>query len=222
MNTEERAARFAALGDPTRLRIVESLAVTDRSPGEMAAEFGIPGNLMAHHLDVLEDAGLVGRTISAGDRRRRYIHLARGALDALTIKGAVPAEPVLFVCTHNSARSQLAAALWTARVGTPATSAGTHPAPRVHPGAVSAAKKAGLDLSEARPRHLDDVDTDPVTVVTVCDQAHEELPDGTPHRHWSTPDPALNPTRRSFDRTLTLLQNRIDNFVGGQEWSTIT
>ena len=57
--------------------------------------------------------------------------------------------PILFVCTHNSARSQLAAALWTATTGREALSAGTQPATRVHPGAVAAAARAGLVLDVA-------------------------------------------------------------------------
>ena len=61
------------------------------------------------------------------------------------------------MCTHNSARSQLAAALWTQLTNQPADSAGTHPAARVHPGAVAAARRAGLDLTDARPKLLDDV-----------------------------------------------------------------
>jgi ArsR family transcriptional regulator, arsenate/arsenite/antimonite-responsive transcriptional repressor / arsenate reductase (thioredoxin) len=101
---------------------------------------------------------------------------------------ARPAGQVLFVCSHNSARSQLAAALWTARTGGVATSAGTHPADRVHPGAVAAATRAGLDLSDAEPRMLD-ADEQADLVVTVCDQAHEELDPDPGWWHWSLPDP---------------------------------
>lgn len=214
MNVEDRAARFTALGDPTRLRIVEALATTDRSPGELATRLDVPGNLLAHHLDVLDRAGMVERISSAGDGRRRYVRLRHASLDSLIIGGVAPEEPVLFVCTHNSARSQLAAALWARHTGTATLSAGTHPAHRVHPGAVSAAKRVGLDLSTARPRHLDDIDTNPATIITVCDQAHEELPEKTPHHHWSTPDPVLSPTRQSFDKTVSLLQARISTFTG--------
>jgi protein-tyrosine-phosphatase/DNA-binding transcriptional ArsR family regulator len=206
----ERANRFAALGDPIRLRIVDALAITDRSPGELVAEIGAPTNLLAHHLDVLERAGMIERLPSSGDRRRRYIKLQHEALWSLRIGAGLPAAPVLFVCTHNSARSQIAAALWKTRVGTPAYSAGTHPAERVHPGAVAAGKRAGLDLSKSSPRHISDVDTDAMTIITVCDQAHEELPTRTVHHHWSTPDPVITPTRKAFDAALRQIGDRID------------
>ncbi len=147
-----RAAVHAALGEPVRLAIVEDLAVSDRSPKELALQFSVPTNLLAHHLDVLEDVGLIERFVSAGDRRRRYVRLVPGPLTRLWTARALPAGHVVFVCSHNSARSQLAAALWTARTGGVATSAGTHPADRVHPEAVAAASRVGLDLSRAEPR----------------------------------------------------------------------
>ena len=64
---------------------------------------------------------------------------------------------MVFVCTHNSARSQLAAALWNDTSPVPAISAGTHPAPAVHPGAVAAAHRHRVPLRRSSPRHVDDV-----------------------------------------------------------------
>src|SRR6266545_780784 len=127
---EQRAAVHAALGEPVRLAIVEELAVSDRAPSMLSARFGLPGNLLAHHLDVLERVGLIERHMSAGDRRRRYVRLRHHALRDLTIATARRrgAERALFVCTQNSARSQMAAALWRQRTGGNASSAGTHPA----------------------------------------------------------------------------------------------
>ena len=116
---------------------------------------------------------------------------------------------VLFVCTHNSARSQLAAALWTLLTNQPAESAGTHPAKRVHPGAVAAARRAGLDLSFARPKLIDDVELETDLVITVCDRAHEELDPGPGWLHWSVPDPVQTPTRAAFDATVTELRDRM-------------
>jgi protein-tyrosine-phosphatase len=115
----------------------------------------------------------------------------------------------LFVCTQNSARSQLAAALWRARSGGQASSAGTHPAKRVHPGAVVAARRAGLDLTDARPRDLEQEDLDVDLVVTVCDVAHEELNPPPDWLHWSVPDPVEAGTRHAFDATLAELDERI-------------
>lgn len=122
-------------------------------------------------------------------------------------------QPALFVCTANSARSQLAAALWTALVGEPATSAGTHPAPAVHPGAKAAAKRAGLDLSGSRPKRLDELDRRPVLTVTVCDRAHEELAVGEDWLHWSIPDPVPEGTRAAFDRAVDELRSRIGSLT---------
>ena len=175
LSLDVRAARHAALGDTTRLAIVDELTWSDRSPVELQQLTGIASNLLAHHLDVLDAVGLITRTHSSGDGRRRYVHLHRDALGALAAGRRVEAQPVLFVCTHNSARSQLAAALWTALTDQPADSAGTHPAERVHPGAVAAARRAGLDLSDAHPKQLGQLRRRPSLVVTVCDRAHEEL-----------------------------------------------
>lgn len=206
----ERAARHAALADPVRLAVVDALAVSERSPVELCRRLGLGSNLLAHHLGVLERAGLVRRTRSAGDARRRYVGLCPEALADLGPRGLrAPADAVpLFVCTHNSARSQLAAALWRALTGGAAESAGTHPAPRVHPGAVAAAARAGLDLSSTRPRALDAVAVGPL-VVTVCDRAHEELapPDGW--LHWSVPDPVPDGRAATFDAVVADLRTRI-------------
>jgi protein-tyrosine-phosphatase len=120
---------------------------------------------------------------------------------------------VLFVCSQNSARSQLAAALWRDLAGADATSAGTHPAARVHPGAVAAARRAGLDLGEARPRSLDEVDM-PDAVVTVCDRAHEELAPTDGWLHWSIADPVPDGRRAAFDRVVDDLRQRIASVLG--------
>lgn len=204
----QRAAVHAALGEPVRLAVVEDLAVSDRSPKELAARFSVPSNLLAHHLDVLEAVGLIERFVSAGDRRRRYVRLVRAPLARLGVATALPAGQVLFVCSHNSARSQLAAALWTARTGGVATSAGTHPAARVHPEAVAAASRAGLDLSVAEPRILA-ADGYHDLVVTVCDQAHEELDPEPGWWHWSLPDPVEDGRPAAFDAVITELDDRI-------------
>ncbi|MCB0952775.1 MAG: helix-turn-helix domain-containing protein, partial [Microthrixaceae bacterium] len=136
---ERRAAVHAALGDRVRLALVDELAVSDRSPIELRRLVGIESNLLAHHLDILEEAGLIERSRSSGDGRRRYVHLRRESF-----VGSVPGRPVaigpaLFICSANSARSKLAAALWGALTDAPADSAGMHPSERVHPEAVAAA-----------------------------------------------------------------------------------
>ena len=208
-----RAARHGALGDPIRLAIIDELTVSDRSPVELRHLTGTESNLLAHHLDVLEAVGLIARKRSSGDQRRRYVQLQRDALDELARGARVRRQPALFVCTHNSARSQLAAALWVVLTQQPAESAGTHAAARVHSGAVQAARRAGLDVSNATPRRLADITTGRRLVVTVCDRAHEELDPGPSWLHWSIDDPITNPTRAAFDRTVNELRERIDALV---------
>jgi protein-tyrosine-phosphatase len=212
---EARAALHAALGEPARLAIVELLAFSDRAPSALAERFGLAGNLLAHHLDVLERVGLIERHVSGGDHRRRYVRLRRHVLAGLEV-GVTRRRGgrALFVCTQNSARSHLAAALWRKRTGGDATSAGTHPAERVHPKAVAAARRVGLDLTGAQPRalHPDDLDVD--VVVTVCDRAHEELNPPTDWWHWSVPDPVEVGTRQAFDATLVELDERITAIAG--------
>src|SRR4051794_4111888 len=105
-----RAAVYAALGDPGRLAVVEALVLGDRSPGELGVLLGMPSNLLAHHLRLLGGAELGGRGRSEADRRRAYGRLVVSALPG-PVAPSVAARRVVFVCTHNSARSQLASAL---------------------------------------------------------------------------------------------------------------
>lgn len=212
LTVERRAAIHAALGDTTRLRLVDALALSDLAPSELAELVGIDSNLLAHHLDVLVDAGLVERTRSHGDRRRRYVRLRHDALHAVGGPSVVSAAGVLFVCSANSARSQLAAALWNAVHAVPATSAGTEPVKSVHRQAIRAAKRRGLDLSGARPAPFPKGGV-PDLVVTVCDRAHEQLrrrslPPCTV-LHWSVPDPAEEGTARAFDDAADQIERRI-------------
>ncbi len=203
-----RAEVHAALGDPVRLAMVEDLAASDWSPGELSIRHGLAGNLLAHHLGRLAQAGLVERLISGGDRRRRYVRLRREGLSDLAIGAVRPDGRVLFVCTCNSARSQMAAALWHDLVGTPAASAGTRPAERVHPGAVAAAGRAGINLADTSPTQLDGALHADLTV-TVCDRAHEDLNPPASWWHWSIPDPVAEGADAAFESALWTLDDRI-------------
>jgi protein-tyrosine-phosphatase len=100
--------------------------------------------------------------------------------------------------------------VWRDLTGEPADSAGTDPAERVHPAAVAAAERAGLDLSGAEPRRLALGEPLPPLVVTVCDRAHEEVPGERSWLHWSIPDPVPVGTRAAFDRTLRELRERVE------------
>jgi protein-tyrosine-phosphatase/DNA-binding HxlR family transcriptional regulator len=205
---ERRAAVHAALADTARLMITDALAAGDASPSELAALLAMPSNLLAHHLRVLEDAGLISRRRSDGDRRRTYLQLVPGALDTLLAPPARTAGRVLFVCTANSARSHLAAALWRRASNVPAASAGTHPAAAIDPGALAAAGRRHLPLPRVRPRHVGDVRRDGDLVVTVCDQAREELGRDVAV-HWSVPDPAGTGEPASFDTAIEELDGRV-------------
>lgn len=157
MNTEQsdelarRAAMHAALADQARLLITDRLAEGDASPSELGTLLAMPSNLLAHHLRVLEDARIITRRRSEGDHRRSYLRLVPGALGSLTAPPRWTASRVLFVRTANSARSHLAAALWRQASPVPATSAGTHPAGAIHPGALDAARRHDLPLPRRCP-----------------------------------------------------------------------
>lgn len=216
MRLDDRARVHAALGDPSRLRLVDALALGDRTFRELAEVAGLPGNLAAHHLDVLEAAGLIARRVSEGDHRRRYVRLRRDQLDALAVTVAPALAPtrVLFVCTHNSARSQFAAALWQQRTSLPVESAGTEPAAAVHPGAVRAAAELGLDLAGAVPRGYDAVAAPPDLVVSVCDRARETgIPFDAPMLHWSIPDPVRAGTPDAFQVAFADIADRIERLA---------
>lgn len=215
-----RAAVHAALGDPVRLRIADRLVLGDVAPGVLADELGIGSNLLAHHLNVLSSAGVVRRMRSEGDRRRSYVRLAldEPVVVALATAGAIgtgpvgPADRVVFVCTHNSARSHLAAAAWEQVSGVPVASAGTLPAACVHPCAVAVGARHDLDLSHRRTAHVDDVVRAGDLVVAVCDSAAESLAgSGTqPRLHWSVPDPVRVGTDDAFEAALEQLTTRVD------------
>ena len=205
---EDRAARYAALADPLRLRIVDLLTLGDVAPVELQRELGVSSALLAHHLGALQRAGFLTRARSEADRRRTYLRLAPGAFERLLPTPALAARRVVFVCTGNSARSPLAAALWHEASTVPATSAGTHPAERIEPGAIAAAERHGLNLTDSVPRALDDVLAADDVVVTVCDSAHEEL--GAAGRlHWSVPDPVRNGTETAFESAFDDIAARI-------------
>jgi protein-tyrosine-phosphatase len=218
MNVEQtadlarRVAIHAALADPARLQVTDTLLAGDVSPSELATLLAMPSNLLAHHLHVLERAGVITRRRSEGDRRRTYLQLVPGALDGLPAPPAPAAPRVLFVCTANSARSHLAAALWRRASGVPAVSAGTQPAARIDPGAIAAARRHRLPLPRLRPRHISDVQRDGDLVITVCDLAREEL-GRRAAVHWSVPDPVPAGDPASFDAAVAELSHRVERLA---------
>lgn len=127
---------------------------------------------------------------------------------------------VLFLCTGNSARSQIAEAL-LAKKGRGrfiAASAGTSPAREIRPEALVALKATGIDWSAAKPKGLDHIiEAEWDIIITLCDRAREScpnLPSRATTAHWGIPDPAeiadVGRRARAFEDTLALLSRRID------------
>jgi protein-tyrosine-phosphatase/DNA-binding transcriptional ArsR family regulator len=238
-----RARMHAALGEPVRLAMVDRLLVTDASPGELGAAYGLATNVLAHHLKVLRAAGLVRRVKSEGDARRAYLQLrldhpevtalvtgcpgsppdsgGRPASGGAGLLGCRRPERVVFVCTANSARSQLAAATWRQVSPLPVASAGTHPAPRVHPRTVATGRRHGLRIDPASTAQLADITAQGDLVVCVCDNAHEELaatgdllgPGVVGQVHWAVPDPVRADTDEAFETAYTQLAGRVERLA---------
>jgi ArsR family transcriptional regulator, arsenate/arsenite/antimonite-responsive transcriptional repressor / arsenate reductase (thioredoxin) len=210
---DQRARILSALAEPVRMAMVDHLLPGDASPGELGAHVGLGSNLLAHHLRVLEDAGVIRRVRSEGDRRRSYIQLRSDhplvLAAAASTTGLQPAPRVVFICTANSARSQLAAATWNQLSSIPAASAGTHPGPRIHPRAVATAERHGLRLSADRPVSVEGQLHDGDLIVAVCDNAHEELGPDLPRLHWAVPDPVRIDTDAAFEAAYTNITRRV-------------
>ena len=222
VTVERRAAVHAALGEPVRLAIVDRLGPGDASPGELADAVGLGSNLLAHHLKVLDQVGVIRRIRSEGDRRRSYVQLclddavvwaaAQAGLTTRVSQGG-PVPRVVFVCTANSARSQLAAARWNAISPVPAASAGTHPAARVHPRAAAAGRRHGLRLSRVKPVAIEHVLRDGDLVVAVCDNVHEQLDPSRDRLHWSIPDPVQIDTDEAFESAYADITRRVERLA---------
>ncbi len=214
MNLErlsDRAAVHAALGEPIRLAVAEALTESDRTPASLAAQLAIGSNLLAHHLNILDAAGVLVRLPSEADRRRVYLQLTEVGREAVRGHG-VPAQRVLFVCTHNSARSQFAEVLWRRRSAVPVSSAGTRPADRVHPKAARVAGRRGFPIVMAEPAEYKDAMAVGALVVTVCDQADEQL-QSRAHLHWSVPDPARADRIAAFNAAFDQIAERVDRLA---------
>ncbi|MEZ5411445.1 MAG: MarR family transcriptional regulator [Acidimicrobiales bacterium] len=226
--------------EPNRWRVLAELARSDRQVSELTTALHVPQSLVSYHLRELQAAGLVTAKRSAADGRDTFYRLeagqwlsllseAAGALQpGVTLETAPPPPPrpvrgrpprVLFLCTGNSARSQMAEALLRHRTGAgtvDARSAGSHPK-AVHPTAVAVMAERGIDLSghEAKPlTRFRRLRFD--HVITLCDKVREicpEFPGQPATAHWSVADPALEGDSpagyAAFQRTADELDGRI-------------
>lgn len=207
---DRRATRHAALGDPVRLTIIDFLIASDRTVNEVREFLEISSSLLAHHLDVLENVDLITRTNSSADARKRFVALRHENLPQQ--KSSMIPDDVLFVCTENVARSQLATAVWRKLTGRQAQSAGTRPGSAIHPLVLEVGRQRGLRIPNVRPRVIPSDNT--ASIITVCDSAFEELGRSVRKLHWSIPDPVAIGTKRAFNVALDELESRILQMKG--------
>jgi protein-tyrosine-phosphatase/DNA-binding transcriptional ArsR family regulator len=203
------------LGEPLRWQLVTELGRSDRRVGELVALVGKPQNLVSYHLGELRRAGIVSARRSAADGRDVYYRAnllrCRDLLgDAPRVLhpglSVLPATAgrfhrgrtrprLLFLCTGNSARSQIAEALveHTSAGAVQARSAGSHPKP-LHANAVRVMAERGIDIEGRPTKHLSELaHTRFDRVITLCDKVREicpELPGAPMTAHWSIGDPA--------------------------------
>jgi protein-tyrosine-phosphatase/DNA-binding transcriptional ArsR family regulator len=223
---------------PVRWRLLSELARSDRIVRELTALVGEPQNLVSYHLGKLREGRIVSARRSSADRRDTYYGLDLARVGGLLAAAGgslhpglrltpprrdegrtVPAR-VLFLCTGNSARSQMAEALLRAMSGgvVEALSAGSHPKP-LHPNAVRAMREAyGLDIVDQAPKHLAIFADERFDwVISLCDRVREvcpEFPGGPEAVHWSLANPATGEpddvTYPLFQSTAAQLATRVD------------
>jgi protein-tyrosine-phosphatase len=228
-------------GHPLRWRLLRELAHSDRQVRELCALSGRPQSLVSYHLGRLRTEQVVATRRSSADRRDAYYSLDLARCEALLTEagealhpglGLTPAPSrkrprrsgrarprVLFLCTGNSARSQMAQALVEHLTdgAIEASSAGSDPKP-LHPNAVRAMREHGIDIAGRRSKHLGRFTARRFDyVISLCDRVREvcpEFPDQPEVSHWSIRDPACEGdtderTYPAFQRTATELATRI-------------
>jgi len=230
------------LGHDLRWRLVQALARSDRRVNELVDRTRERQNLVSYHLGLLKRAGLVRERRSSSDARDIYYRLDLRRLDSELSASAASLRPaivgsatkaahragrssrprVLFICTGNSARSQMAEAILRSRAGDAVEvfSAGPRPA-GVHPIALQVLADLNLPTEGLHSKAIEEVSGDFDLVVTLCDIAREDCPPvrGHPeHVHWSIADPAglsgsLAQRRRAFRATCSELAERIDQLL---------
>ena len=205
------------LAHDLRWQLLSTLTESDRRVQELVETLQRPQNLISYHLRQLRTHHLVHERRSSADARDVYYSLDLAQLQrlyqdsgealhpALTSDKPQPQPEILspesasyrvpFLCTHNSARSQLAEGILRAQGGPDVQvfSAGSEPS-GVNPLAVHAAAAIGIDISQHQSRHLDEFIGQSFTyIITVCDKVREVcpvFPDEPQQIHWSLADPA--------------------------------
>ena len=224
-------------GHPVRWRLLTELAHSDRQVRELRDLTGCRQNLVSYHLGRLRAGGLVSVRRSSADRRDAYyraeltrcgelLNEAGRALHPGLGLVPAPARPVrsgiqprvLFLCTGNSGRSQMAEALMRRHSGgaVEAASAGSHPKV-LSPDAVAVMREHGIDISKQRAKHLDTFAGESFGyVISLCDRVREVCPQfpGSPETiHWSMADPGAETDSAgrylAFRRTADELRTRI-------------
>ena len=233
------------VGDPQRWQLLVELAGSDRRVGELTELCGKQQNLVSYHLGELRRAGLVSSRRSSADRRDTYYRIdvprctelfcAAGAslqpglrlgprtADQAPTRGRPPR--VLFLCTGNSARSQMAEALLRERSGGAfeARSAGSHPK-TLHANAVRVMAERGIDISGRPTKQMNRFARNRFDrVITLCDKVRElcpEFPGQPTTSHWSMPDPAADTdadndvaSYPAFVRTADELETRVELLI---------
>lgn len=228
------------VGHPLRWQLLSELSRSDRIVQELTGLVGQPQNLVSYHLGKLRDGRLVSARRSSADGRDAYYMVDLARLGALLSSTGAALHPgldlvpvahdedlrsggararVLFLCTGNSARSQMAEALVRARSdgAIEAFSAGSRPK-ALHPNALRVMRGQDIDLAGQRSKHLDVfAETSFDWVITLCDRVREvcpEFPGGPEAIHWSIPDPAATgeddeATYPAFQQTAAELETRI-------------
>ncbi len=245
--SEAAAQAMKALGEVNRLRIYALLSMGPMSVGDLVVTLGLSQALVSHHLMVLKTAGLIADHRASRDARSVIYSVNKAKLQDLYSELSLLIDPikaidvrdnppdtirrdnmhgplrVLFLCTGNSARSQMAEA-FLRRQGEglfEAYSAGTHPR-GLHPLTVAVMQEAGIDMSGYTSKGLEQfLDQTFDYIITVCDRAHEECPvfPGPYERiHWTFQDPVAfeGPEDRQlavFRRVQIEIQTRIALFI---------
>jgi protein-tyrosine-phosphatase/DNA-binding transcriptional ArsR family regulator len=223
------------LAHDLRWHMLQLLLHSDLRVHELVAACQQPMNLVSYHLKKLRDGRIVSTRRSQADGRDVYYSLnllhMRALYDetgeALNLRpqaaaGTLPQARVLVMCTHNSARSQMAEG-WLNALGqgrVVAVSAGSHPG-SLRPEAVAAMQRHGVDISHHTAKSAEMFLGQPFDyVITVCDQAREVCPvfPGSGQRlHWGYDDPTQHddPALRqaAFNQVADQLKVRVEHFL---------